>query len=281
MSAPSELSMNAVKRLCRFLGGRRRLVFCYPFQSADTIECYSDTDWGGCVKTRKSTSGGCLMLGGHVLKTWSSTQPTVSLSSGEAEFYGVVKAAGLALGQQAVLRDLGHSLPVRVWTDSSAAIGICSRQGLGKLRHIATHTLWVQEKVRTKAIELRKVHGEVNPADLFTKHLQSRERVESLVRLFGCDYRAGRPEAAPLLRRKEVQEVQALTEKEERALDTDVPIHDCSILPHQHPAEVFDTYFPIATAPDEPIDTEFFAEAWNLHAPEPAPIVKRVGFRRR
>ena len=107
MAAPSELSMLAVKRLCRYLNGRRRLVFSYPFQSADTVECYSDTDWGGCVRTRKSTSGGCLMLGRHVLKTWSSTQPTVSLSSGEAEFYGVVKAAGLALGQQAVLEDLG------------------------------------------------------------------------------------------------------------------------------------------------------------------------------
>ena len=107
MAAPSELSMLAVKRLCRFLAGRRRLVYIFPFQRADTIECYSDTDWGGCVKTRKSTSGGCLMLGGHVLKTWSSMQPTVSLSSGEAEFYGVVKAAGLALGQQAVLKDLG------------------------------------------------------------------------------------------------------------------------------------------------------------------------------
>ena len=48
------------------------------------------------------------MLGKHVLKTWSTTQPTVSLSSGEAEFYGVVKAAGLALGQQSLLNDLGH-----------------------------------------------------------------------------------------------------------------------------------------------------------------------------
>ena len=83
------------------------------------------------------------MMGAHVLKTSSATQPTVSLSSGEAEFYGVVKASGLALGQQSLLRDLGLELPVRVWTDSSAAMGICARQGLGKLRHIATHTLWV------------------------------------------------------------------------------------------------------------------------------------------
>ena len=118
----------------------------YPFQVAESLECYSDTDWSGCTKTRKSTSGGCLMMGAHVLKTWSATQPTVSLSSGEAEFYGVVKASGLALGQQSLLRDLGLELLVRVWTDSSAAMGICARRGLGQLRHIATHTLWVQGK---------------------------------------------------------------------------------------------------------------------------------------
>ena len=134
------------------------------------------------------------MLGGHVLKTWSSTQPTVSLSSGEAEFYGVVKASGLALGQQSIMRDLGIDLPVRVWTDSSAAMGICARQGLGKLRHIATHTLWVQERVRSGAIELRKVRGEVNPADVFTKHLTSRDRVESLMKLFNCEFSSGRPD---------------------------------------------------------------------------------------
>ena len=144
MSKPTKLGTVNLQRMCRYLNGKRRLVFEYPFQSADRVECYSDTDWAGCVRTRKSTSGGCLMLGSHVLKTWSSTQPTVSLSSGEAEFYGVVKAAGLSLGLQSLLRDLGHDIPVRVWTDSSAAIGICGRQGLGKLRHIATHTLWVQ-----------------------------------------------------------------------------------------------------------------------------------------
>ena len=136
MSKPTKVSVSALHRLCRYLGGRPRLVYEYPFQAADRVECYSDTDWAGCARTRKSTSGGCLMLGSHVLKTWSSTQPTVSLSSGEAEFYGVVKAAGLALGIQSLLKDLGHTIPVRVWTDSAAAIGICGRQGLGKLRHI-------------------------------------------------------------------------------------------------------------------------------------------------
>ena len=140
------------------------------------------------------------MLGQHLLKSWSSTQTAVSLSSGEAGFYGVVKASGIGLGYQALLEDLGYVLPIRVWTDSSATMGICARVGLGKLRHIDTNCLWIQAKVRSGAILLHKVKGEVNPADLFTKHLSSNDRIVSLLRLFGCEYATGRSELAPKLR---------------------------------------------------------------------------------
>ena len=86
------------------------------------------------------------MFGKHVILIWSSTQPSVTLSPGEAEFYGLVKAAGAGLGHQSITKDFGHDTLVRVWTDSSAALGISTRSGLGKLRHLETHTLWVQEK---------------------------------------------------------------------------------------------------------------------------------------
>ena len=142
MARPTRLANYALRRLCRYLVGRKRLVFSFPYQTAAQLEVYSDTDWAGCPRTRKSTSGGCLMVGRHVLKTWSSTQASVSLSSGEAEFYGVVRAAGVGLGHQALMRDFGHDLPLRAWTDSSAAVGVCTWSGLGKLRHIDTQTLW-------------------------------------------------------------------------------------------------------------------------------------------
>ena len=125
------------------------------------------------------------MIGAHCLRTYSSTQSTVSLSSGEAEYYGLVKGAAAGLGHQAIMSDYGVDLPVRLWTDSSAALGISKRSGLGKIRHLATHTLWLQEKVRTKAVEVRKVKGEENPADLFTEHLPSKEKVHNLVKMFG------------------------------------------------------------------------------------------------
>ena len=200
MSAPTESSEAALKRLGRYLPGHKRLVYKYPFQRAENIDVYSDTDWSGCPGTRKSTSGGCIMIGSHCIRTWSSTQPSVTLSSGEAEYYGLVKAAGAGLGHQSLMSDLGVALPVVAWTDSSAALGIASRSGLGKLRHLETHTLWLQEKVRTKAITVRKVRGEVNPADLFTKHLPSREKIHQLIGFFGCEYRDGRAASAPLLR---------------------------------------------------------------------------------
>ena len=99
------------------------------------------------------------------------------LSSGEAEYYGVVKASGVATGHRSLMADLGVPLLARVWTDSSAAIGICNRARLGKLRHVQTHTLWVQERVRNGEIELRKIKGEANPDDLFPKFIGSRDKI--------------------------------------------------------------------------------------------------------
>ena len=46
-------------------------------------------------------------MSGHAIKTWGSTQGPIALSSGEAEFYGDVKAAEAGLGIQAVLEDMG------------------------------------------------------------------------------------------------------------------------------------------------------------------------------
>ena len=81
------------------------------------------------------------MHGQHCIKTWSSTQAIIALSSGEAEYYGVVKAASVALGARSMMKDLGHEVSIIVHTDAEAAKGIASRMGLGKTRHIDVHYL--------------------------------------------------------------------------------------------------------------------------------------------
>ena len=176
-----------------------RLVFEFPFRSpVKAIQVYTDTDWAGCIKTRKSTQGGVVMLGGCCIKSWSSTQSLISLSSGESEFYGVVKGGSVGLGVQAMLKDMGFELGLEVLTDASAAKGIASRRGLGKTRHIQVHFLWIQERVGNGDMILKKVWGGENPADLLTKILDG-PTLNRCLRTFGVKYMEGRADSAPAL----------------------------------------------------------------------------------
>ena len=115
------------------------------------------------------------MHGMHVVKTWSVTQATVALSSAEAEYSALVKAASIALGFKSLCQDLciPQDVPIELRCDSSAAIGIASRTGLGKVRHLAVHLLWLQEQVRSRHFKVTKVGGAHNLADLLTKHLSN------------------------------------------------------------------------------------------------------------
>ena len=122
MSAPTELALRALKRVGRFVEGHQRLVLSMNFEDANQVDVYVDSDYAGCPRTRKSTSGGCIMMGTHLIKSWSSTQKNaISLSSGEAELYALVKGVGAGMGVQQYLRDLGIESGPRVHTDSSAA----------------------------------------------------------------------------------------------------------------------------------------------------------------
>ena len=199
MAKPTNRDLNRLKRLVRYLVTYPRLVFEFPFRSPiKAIQVYTDTDWAGCIKTRKSTQGGVVMLGGCCIKSWSSTQSLISLSSGESEFYGVVKGGSVGLGVQAMLKDMGFDLSLEVLTDASAAKGIASRRGLGKTRHIQVHFLWIQERVGNGDMILKKVWGGENPADLLTKILDG-PTLNRCLRVFGIKYMEGRADSAPAL----------------------------------------------------------------------------------
>ena len=67
----------------------------------------ADSDWGGNVKDRKSTSGGVWLLGDHCIKTWSASQGPYALSSAEAEFYAMIEAVTRAKGLVSLANELG------------------------------------------------------------------------------------------------------------------------------------------------------------------------------
>jgi hypothetical protein len=172
MSKPHERDWGMLKRVGRYLKYRPRAVLWYRWQEDNGhVEAFTDSDWAGCRMTRRSTTGGALMRGDHLLKTYSKTQTTIALSSGEAELYATVRASSEVLGICSIARDWGLELLGRVWADASAALGIVGRQGLGKVRHLDTNVLWVQEAALRKRLLYCKVKGEHNIADLMTKYL--------------------------------------------------------------------------------------------------------------
>ena len=108
MCAPRQRDRFALRRLCRYLLGAPRVVYHFGRQQGGgPLQVYADTDFAGCLHTRRSTSGGCALRGGHLLKHWSTTQKAITLSSGEAELGGVVKAAAEGIGLQSLARAWG------------------------------------------------------------------------------------------------------------------------------------------------------------------------------
>jgi hypothetical protein len=199
MAHPVEEDFRAIKRLVRYIVGIKAVRFEYPWQEARdaaVLHVFADSDWAGCIESRRSTTGGLAMLGRHPVRTWATTQTVVALSSAEAELYSLAEAASRGLGLQSSLAEMGANASVVVLTDSSAARAFASTRGLGKMRHLQIKDLWVQSLVKEGRISLKKVPGEQNPADVMTKFL-SRARSADLLALGGISVvTAGGPDRA-------------------------------------------------------------------------------------
>ena len=100
-------------------------------------------------------------------------QGMVAKSSAESELYGVVKGACEALGIRTLCHDIVWNLDIPLELDATAAKGILDRQGISKVRHIDVICLWLQEQAAKKLVPLVKIPGEINTADLMTKHLSN------------------------------------------------------------------------------------------------------------
>ena len=109
MAEPTTADVEALKRCTRFLLKYPRCIQSFERQEIvpKQITCYSDSNFAGCLQSRKSTSSCKIFYGKHLLKSTSTTQAVVSLWSAEADFYAAVKAAAAGIGCVSMMRDLG------------------------------------------------------------------------------------------------------------------------------------------------------------------------------
>ena len=199
ISSPRQSHWAMLHKIGRYLAGVPRLVMKFPWQKAPTrVTAFTDSDWAVCVSTVRSTSGGIVMIGAHTIKSYSRQQKVVALPSAEAELYAMVAASAESLAVIGYAQVLGVGLEGEVFTDSSAALGIARRAGIGKVRHLRTQGLWVQEVRVTNRLKYLKVLGAKNPADVLTQHVPA-DLLERHLEATGMAATDGRAAAAPEL----------------------------------------------------------------------------------
>ena len=172
MSAPKVRTLIRVKRLAKYLSGRRTLRWHFFYQEETGIlQAMVDSDWAGNTDDRKSVMRCCIRRGEHLIEFSVSGQNCQALSSAEAEFYAHSDGGARLLQSRNLFRALGVELIGRIDGDNTAAQSLCRRRGVGKIRHLEAKDLWIQDKVEKKELILGRVPTADNMSDIGTKYV--------------------------------------------------------------------------------------------------------------
>ncbi|WVZ58409.1 hypothetical protein U9M48_008685 [Paspalum notatum var. saurae] len=163
LADPRQSHLSAVKRILRYLKHTPSIGLWYPKSANFELLGYSNSDFAGCRVERKSTSGGCYLLGRSLVSWSSKKQNCVSLSTAEAEY--------IAAGQ--TLLDYGVELSrVPLLCDNESAVKLTNNPVQhSRTKHIDIHHHFIRDHVAKGDIQLRNVGTKEQLADIFTKPL--------------------------------------------------------------------------------------------------------------
>jgi hypothetical protein len=171
---PGEAHWKAVKRIIRYLKGSRDLELTYS-HGTKTIEGYADADWAGSLDDRRSTTGYVFILHGGAI-TWNSKkQPTVALSTTEAEYLALGQAAKESIWLKKLLTELGFhqkDRPIEINSDNQGAIALTKNPTFhARTKHIDIRHHFLREKYEAKEIAIAYCGTNTMVADILTKAL--------------------------------------------------------------------------------------------------------------
>ncbi|GJW17669.1 retrovirus-related pol polyprotein from transposon TNT 1-94 [Tanacetum coccineum] len=170
---PKESHLVAVKRNFRYLRGTQNLGLWYPKGPGFDLKAYSDSDYAGCNLDRKSTSGGCQILGGKLVCWSAKKQSSMAMSSAEAEYVAAVGCCAQVLWIKSRLADydvLYDKVPI--FCDNTSAIAISNNPVLhSRTKHIDIRYHFIRDHILKGDIKIHFVPTDLQLADIFTKPL--------------------------------------------------------------------------------------------------------------
>jgi len=176
MESPTTTHFKAAKRILRYVKCTIDFGLLYPSFNEFKLVGYSDSDWGGDVDDRNSTTGFVFYLGSSAF-TWSSKmQSIVTLSKCEAEYVATTSSVCHTIWWRKLLKEL--HMPQEDATEifvNKSAIALAKNPVFhDRSKHIDTRYHFIKECIVKKEVQLKfmKTHDQV--VDIFTKPLKNK-----------------------------------------------------------------------------------------------------------
>ncbi|RVW92399.1 Retrovirus-related Pol polyprotein from transposon TNT 1-94 [Vitis vinifera] len=173
-SNPSIDHWKAAKKVMRYLQGTKDYKLMYRRTSNLEVVGYSDSDFAGCVDSRKSTSEYIFILAGGAISWRSVKQTMTATSTMEAEFISCFEATSHGVWLKSFISGLrvmdSISRPLSIYCDNSAAVFMAKNNKSGsRSKHIDIKYLAIRERVKEKKVVIEHISTELMIADPLTK----------------------------------------------------------------------------------------------------------------
>lgn len=172
MENPDRKDIVAVKRVLRYLAGTLGEGVCYKNNTELELSVFCDSDYAGDVKTRRSTTGYIIMLGGGPVAWCSRRQAIVALSSTESEFIAAAECCKESMFLKSLLFDLNLNISVTFKIDNQSAIQLIKTGIFNKRsKHIDVRYHYIHEVYANNGFKIEYCCTENQTADILTKAL--------------------------------------------------------------------------------------------------------------
>ncbi|KAM1206869.1 hypothetical protein EV1_007562 [Malus domestica] len=158
MQNPKKPHLEAVRRILRYVKSTIDYGLLYKKGEDCKLVGYCDADYAGDHDTRRSTTGYVFKLGSRTISWCSKRQPTVSLSTTEAEYRAAAIAAQESTWLIQLMNNLHQSVDyvVPLYCDNQSAIRLAENPIFhARTKHVKVHYHFIREKVLQEEIEMR------------------------------------------------------------------------------------------------------------------------------
>jgi len=174
LAHPTEIHIQAVKRVLRYIKGTLTYGIFYKQCGNEELFAYTDSDYTGDLEDRKSTSGFLFLLSAGAISWSSKKQLVITLSTTEAEFIVVASCACQTVWLRRMLEKLNHvsTRTTMIYCDNSSNIKLSKNPVMhGRSKHIDVRFHFLRDLTRDGVVTLLHCHSQEQLADIMTKPL--------------------------------------------------------------------------------------------------------------